>query len=126
MKKIILLSLLAVLNSVQATVMTCPNPETTSLKWGVPPPPWIPNPFSPNCPQGEEGTKFVRANILVAGSLGLGVTCTYRNSVGDYSIWWSVAVKRPASVDYNWIDTVGGFLCTDSLKGCRFSVAIEQ
>ncbi|RMX05503.1 DUF3757 domain-containing protein [Legionella jordanis] len=106
-----------------AQIYSCPDPETTSLKWGEIPKPWQENPYSPR-PQGEEGTKFVRANILVAGT-GRGVICAYRNSLGVYSIWWPVAVKIPARVDYNWIEVYGGFLCTQSLGDCQFSVAIE-
>lgn len=102
----------------------CPDPETTSLKWGVPPLPWVENPYSPHSPQGEENTRFVRANILVAG-YGQGVTCTYQNSVGEYSIWWQVLTKIPARVDYNWIDTLGGFVCTQSLTQCQFYTAFS-
>lgn len=101
---------------------TCPDPETTSLKWGVPPSPWEVNPYSPNRPQGEENTRFVKANILVAG-YGQGITCTYRNSVGYYSIWWQVLTKIPARGDYSWIDTLGGFVCTQGLAECQFFVA---
>lgn len=100
----------------------CPDPQTTSLRWGVPPSPWVENPFSPNRPQGEENTQFIRANILVAG-YGQGVVCTYRNSVGDYSIWWQVRTKIPARQDYNWIDTLGGFVCTRGLIECQFYTA---
>lgn len=97
----------------------CPDPQTTSLQWGVPPDPWVENPYSANSPQGEEHTEFVRANILVAG-YGQGVTCTYRNSAGEYSIWWQVLTKMPARTDYNWIDTLGGFVCTQGLAECEF------
>lgn len=109
--------------TVQAAVLTCPDPETSSLKWGEPPKPWLLNPYSPNRPQGEENTQFVRANIMVAG-MGRGVICTYRNSVGLYSIWWPARVKVPAREEYNWIDTNGGFVCTESLTSCQFSVAL--
>lgn len=105
-----------------AAISTCPDPNTTSLQWGVPPAPWVVNPYSPNKPQGEPGTVFVRANILVAG-LGRGVVCTYKNSLGDYSIWWQVLVKVPSRNDYRWIDTLGGFVCTQSLSDCEFSAA---
>lgn len=101
----------------------CPDPQTTSLKWGVPPPPWEVNPFSPNPPQGDEHTRFVRANILVAG-YGQGVLCTYRTSVGDYSIWWQVRTKIPAPVDYRWIATLGGFVCSVGLETCEFYVSV--
>jgi hypothetical protein len=106
---------------VAATV--CPDPQTTSLQWGIPPSPWLVNPYSPNRPQGDEHTLFIRANILVAGSYGQGLTCTYRTTAGDYSIWWPVLTKIPAPVDYNWISSLGGFVCTQGLAACQFSVA---
>lgn len=101
---------------------TCPDPETSSLKWGVPPEPWLVNPFSAHDPQPDENTRFVKANILVAG-YGQGVACTYRMSIGTYSIWWPVLTKVPARVDYRWIDTLGGFVCTAGLIECEFVVA---
>jgi hypothetical protein len=108
------------LNNLHA--MTCPNPATTSLQWGEPPEPWLVNPFSAHAPQGEEGTRFVKANILVAG-YGKGVVCTYRMSVGEYSIWWPVLTKIPAREDSRWIDTLGGFVCVQGLTQCEFEVA---
>ncbi len=93
------------------------------MQWGVPPEPWEVNPFSPNSPQGEENTLFVRANVLVAG-YGQGVTCTYRNSLGEYSIWWPVLTKIPARDDPLWIKTMGGYVCTRGLTQCHFSVAV--
>lgn len=97
----------------------CPDPQTTSLKWGVPPEPWVVNPVSPRRPQGDVNTRFVRANILVAG-YGRGVVCTYRNSAGEYSIWWSTLTKIPSRLDYNWIDALNGFVCTQGLEQCQF------
>lgn len=105
-----------------SSAATCPHPETTSLQWGVPPEPWVVNPYSSHPPQGEEGTRFVRANILVAG-YGQGVMCTYKNSLGEYSIWWQIPTKIPARGDYNWIGALGGFICTQGLDACQFSVA---
>lgn len=101
----------------------CPDPNTTSLQWGVPPEPWVVNPYSANKPQGEANTKFVRANILVAGSFGKGVVCTYKNSVGEYSIWWDVLTKIPPKSDNHWIDTLGGLICTQVLNDCEFFAA---
>ena len=123
MKKLLVITLVAmgVVNQ-PLHASTCPDPNNSSLQWGEIPPPWIANPFSANTPQGDVNTAFVRANILVAG-LGRGALCTYRNSIGEYSIWWPVLVKIPARVDYNWIDTLGGFVCTQSLDGCQFSTA---
>ncbi|KTC80061.1 DUF3757 domain-containing protein [Legionella cherrii] len=100
----------------------CPDPQTTSLKWGVPPAPWTVNPYSPNPPQGDENTYFVRANILVAG-YGQGVVCTYRSSAGDYSIWWQALTKIPSRQDYSWIETLNGFVCTQGLEQCQFYTA---
>ncbi len=100
----------------------CPDPQTSSLKWGVPPEPWVVNPFSSNPVQAEENTEFVRANILVAG-YGQGVMCTYRNSLGDYSIWWQVVTLIPSRSDYHWINIVGGYVCTDGVTRCQFFVA---
>jgi len=101
----------------------CPDPQTTSLRWGVPPSPWIENPFSPNRPQGDENTRFVRANILVTGYFGQGVTCTYVTPVGEYSIWWQALTKIPARPDNNWIDTTSGYVCVQGITQCQFYVA---
>lgn len=98
----------------------CPDPNTSSLAWGEIPSPWQVSPFSANTPQGDAGTEFVRANIMFVGR-GRGVVCTYHNSLGDYSIWWDTLVKVPARTDYNWIDTLGGYLCAKSLEICQFS-----
>jgi len=105
-----------------AMAHTCPDPETSPLRWGTVPPPWEVNPFSPNPPQGGPNIHFVRANILVAG-LGRGVMCTYRNTRGEFSIWWPVLVKIPARSDYSWIDTQGGFVCVQGVDDCQFYVA---
>ena len=99
----------------------CPDPQTTSLQWGAPPSPWIENPFSANSPQGDENTRFVRANIVVAG-YGQGVVCTYRIATGDYSIWWPVRTKIPAPTESSWMSTLGGFVCSQGLDQCQFQV----
>lgn len=126
MNKIALFSLGAILSGACLTgfAFTCPDPETTSLKWGVPPPPWELNPLSPHEPQGEDNTRFVRANILVAG-LGRGVVCTYRFSIGDYSIWWPTLTKIPAREESNWINTLGGYVCTQGISECQFTAVVE-
>lgn len=111
--------------SILAYGMNCPDPETTSLKWGVPPSPWEVSPVSAHDPQGDDNTRFVKANILVAG-YGRGVACTYHNSVGDYTIWWQVLTKIPAPSDYSWIDTPGGFVCAQGLIQCQFYVASQR
>lgn len=119
------LTLISLFSSgIQAQIVTCPDPQSSSLKWGEPPEPWVVSPYSPNHPQGEAGTRFVRANILVAG-MGRGAVCTYQNSVGLYTIWWEAAVKIPSRQDYNWIESYGGYVCTESLASCQFSIAIE-
>lgn len=102
---------------------TCPDPQNSSLKWGIPPEPWVVNPYSAHEPQGDDNTRFVRANILVVGGYGKGVVCTYRMSIGDYSVWWPVLTKIPARTDYSWIDAPGGFVCTQGLSWCYFETA---
>lgn len=97
----------------------CPDPETSSLKWGVVPPPWEQDPFSSR-PQGEAGTEFIQANIIRVG-IGRGVVCHYHNSLGLYSIWWQTQVKLPARTDYEWIETQGGYLCRQSREKCSFN-----
>lgn len=101
----------------------CPDPQSSSLKWGEPPAPWEVNPFSPNRPQGDDSTRFLHANILVTNTFGKGVTCTYRMSLGEYSIWRSVATKVPAPSDYKWIKIQGGYICTQGIEKCQFSIA---
>ena len=121
MKKLSLLNvaiiLFLVLSQVQAA--TCPDPNNSSLQWGVVPAPWEVNPFSQNRPQGEKNTGFIGATILVAG-FGCGVLCTYQNSIGYYSIWWQVGVKIPSRIDTNWRDSLAGFECTGSVDTCVF------
>ncbi len=112
------------ISSFVGVATNCPDPQTTSLKWGVPPAPWVVNPFSSNTPQGDDTTRFSRANILVAG-LGRGVLCTYINISGQYSIWWPVLTKIPSRSDYHWIDTLGGFVCTEGLELCQFFTVHE-
>lgn len=102
----------------------CPDPETTSLKWGEVPPPWVVSPYS-QYPQADDNTRFVRANILIAG-IGRGVSCTYHNSAGDFTIFLETATKIPSRNDPNWIEVVGGFVCTQSLSQCQFSIAALQ
>lgn len=122
MLKITLALILCLLSyQVMPQVATCPDPETSSLKWGEIPPPWLPNPFSSNLPQADDNTLFKRANILVAG-YGQGVLCTYSFTYGEYSIWWPVRTKIPAPEDYHWIDTLGGYVCNDGLDECKFYV----
>ena len=117
-----IIGLLLAQGAVVSHATICPDPETTSLRWGVPPEPWRENPFSSHPPQGEANTRFVRANILVAG-YGQGVLCTYENSLNEYSIWWPVRTKIPSRMDSDWIDTLGGFVCVRGLDTCQFSVA---
>ncbi len=117
--KLILSVILTVAFSVISWAHVCPDPQTSSLNHGVPPSPWKVNPFSDNTPQGEADARFVRANVLVAG-LGQGVMCTYKISVGYYSIWWQVITKIPAPIDYRWIAVQGGYACSVGLNECSF------
>jgi hypothetical protein len=114
------LGLALIFGSLGCFATNCPDPQTTSLRWGEIPSPWIANPYS-RPPTGEEDTRFIRAHILVAG-YGRGVSCTYYNGSGEYSIWWPVLTKIPAPQDYNWINTLGGFVCAQGLEQCQFSV----
>lgn len=104
------------------TTAFCPDPQTTSLKWGVIPLPWKLSPFSPHTAQGDDHTRFVNAQILVAG-YGQGVVCTYHYSLGTYTIWWQTLVRIPSPpTQWNWMDTNMGYLCSTSIEGCAFSV----
>lgn len=104
--------------TVQATV--CPDPENSSLKWGEIPSPWQENPFSEHPPQAEEGTEFVRANILEYGHIGTGALCTYKSSVGEWSIWLNKPVKLPTRQDIYWIETFSGYICHAERENCVF------
>lgn len=121
MKKLLHLSitLIIALFSSSITATTCPNPSSSSLQWGEIPDPWKLDPFSENTPQGEKNTKFIRANIMVAG-IGRGIICNYKNSIGYYSIWQPVNVKIPARVDYRWIESYMGYSCYISPEECVF------
>lgn len=98
----------------------CPDPNHGPLSTGEVPPPWHVSPFSERQPQGEPGTRFIRANILVIAKRAQGVICTYQNSVGHYSIWWPVHVKLPPDMALHWYDSMGGYECRDSLTECVF------
>ncbi len=105
-----------------ASTAFCPDPQTSSLKWGEIPPPWEISPFSPNTVQGDVQTRFVNVQILVAG-YGQGVVCTYEYSLGTYSIWWQKLVRIPSPpMEWNWMETNMGYLCSESLLACAFSV----
>lgn len=118
MRLTVIIMLLFSMGMAQASV--CPDPDNSALKWGEIPPPWQENPFSQHRPQAEEGTAFVRANILVYRHLGKGVTCTYKNSVGEWSIWLDKPVKLPTRQDIHWIDIVSGFVCKAARDDCIF------
>ena len=107
--------------SVNAMTAFCPDPQTSSLQWGKIPPPWEFDPFSAQHVQADENTRFVNAQILVAG-YGQGIVCTYRYSLGTYSIWWQKLVRLPSANQWNWMDTNIGYLCSESILGCAFSV----
>lgn len=119
MKKQLILSLVLALSCLIGYAAHCPDPENSSLLWGEVPEPWEVSPFSQNRPQGEAGTQFTQANILIAGR-GLGVSCTYQNSLGYYTIWQQRNVRIPGSVDYYWHKAPGGYACTQSFTACLF------
>jgi hypothetical protein len=103
----------------QAQAAICPDANNSFLQQGIAPSPWLVNPFSENPIRGDLNTRFIRANILVAG-YGRGVMCTYQNSFGRYSIWWQVSVKTPSPIDNNWRENLGGYECTGLLDACVF------
>ncbi len=103
-----------------ASAASCPDPDNSSLQWGEIPSPWQENPFSEHQPQPEEGTAFVRANLLVLGRYGVGATCTYKNSIGEWSIWLDKPVKLPTKHDLQWIEIVPGFVCHEDRALCEF------
>jgi len=119
MKKLFYVMAMALFSMAYADGAICPDPNKSSLQWGVIPAPWELDPFSNNRPQGEKGARFVRANILVAG-VGRGIVCNYLNSRGYYSIWWPIGVSIPARTDHQWRVSLGGFECTDSPQRCVF------
>lgn len=119
---VILFTLFSFLFHATSQAAVCPDPNTSSLRWGLAPPPWSIDPFSENQPQAEPGTEFVRAYILVAG-IGRGVVCTYRNSLGPYSIFWLVGVKIPPYTDLYWRNNLAGLECTESVEACVFYTA---
>jgi len=112
--------ILLLLTTLTGWAALCPDPNTSSLKWGIVPPPWSIDPFSETQPQGEVDAQFRRANILVIAGRGRGMVCNYQNSAGYYSIWWFVNVKIPARIDYHWIESLAGFECTQSIEACLF------
>lgn len=105
--------------------MFCPDPNSSSLQWGKPPYPWLISPFSETNPQADASTQFIKANILVAG-IGRGVSCTYQNSLGQYSIWIASVTKIPFGYADYWIATLGGYGCFDSIMNCGFTTAIAH
>lgn len=106
----------------QASTAFCPDPKTSTLQWGEILAPWKISPFSPNKVQGDEHTRFVNAQILVAG-YGQGVVCTYQYTLGTYSIWWQTLVRIPTpSTEWNWMATNMGYLCSNSINDCAFSI----
>lgn len=118
-KKIKLAVALLVLPILQAQATLCPAPNNNFLQQGIAPSPWLISPFSETPIRGDTNTRFVRANILVAG-FGRGIMCTYQNSFGKYAIWWQVNVKVPSPIDNNWRENLGGYECSGLLDGCVF------
>jgi Protein of unknown function (DUF3757) len=104
----------------QRTITTqCPDPQTSSLSWGEIPEPWELSPFSPDIPQADPLTSFKKANILVAG-YGHGISCTYRESQGYYTIWWQTKVRIPSFNEPYWAKTLGGYVCSMGVPECQF------
>lgn len=126
MHRLFFILLFLVISNSYSESFTCPNPQTSSLRFGIIPEPWLLNPYSPNKPQADENIQFRRANILVAG-IGRGVVCTYQNQnqPGNFSIWWPVLVKIPYHSEY-WIETLGGFVCSEPIELCNFRVSLES
>lgn len=122
MKKIIYVGSIIFLLSGFAHAETCPHPHHSALQHGAIPEHWEISPVSANAVQGEKNAQFIRANILTRGMTGIGVTCTYKISVGEYSIWKQVNVSVPLlNVDPNWRRTLYKmYSCTSSLERCVF------
>jgi hypothetical protein len=116
----ILFCLIAMMIAATARADICPDPQTSSLQWGAPPPPWQPNPYSPKRPEGDDNTRFAQAKILRAG-YGQGVVCFYDTSEGRYSIWWQVRVRIPSPLETQWVSDFGGYSCQQSLSDCMFT-----
>ena len=121
MRLICLILLCCISLALNAQTAFCPNPKTSSLQWGEIPFPWELSPFSPHDVQADEKTRFVNAQILVAG-YGQGVVCTYEYTYGRYVIWWQKLVRVPTpTTEWNWMDTNIGYLCSESILGCACS-----
>lgn len=119
----IIYALLLLCVNVMAVAMQCPDPQTSSLRYGEVPEPWQVSPFSPQNPQGEAGASFVKATILAYGALGKGVVCTYKISTGNYEIWIQAPTKIPASTDNHWIEINSGYICSEGLSACEFYIS---
>lgn len=94
----------------------CPDPHTSSLKDGQVPAPWVLPAFSR--PPNTRPSTFIQA-YLFTGSVP-GVLCSYSNSLGNYSIFWSTTVQTPLTSP--WILSLDGYFCVQSLGGCSFMV----
>ncbi|MCC5791494.1 MAG: DUF3757 domain-containing protein [Legionellaceae bacterium] len=117
--RVIVMVFLGLLTITLAFAEQCPDPQQSSLAWGEVPPHWEVSPFSAGCPQADEQTDFTKAHILQAG-YGQGVSCHYRNRVGDYAIWRQARTKLPARQTPFWVATLGGYVCDAGLAECDF------
>jgi hypothetical protein len=101
-----------------ASGLLCPDPNQSSLRYGVIPAPWEENPFSPNTPQGEQNTRFIQVKLLFLNRVGRQIVCFYKNSLGEYSIRQMVRCAPDAKPI--WIRVDEGYACRDSLQTCQF------
>ena len=105
-------------SSAQAvSVSKCPDPKASDLQYGIIPPHWELSPFS-NRPQADDSTIFKQANILVPVDISIGVSCTYSNSVGIFTIWAQGNITASSESKALWHKASGGSVCTTSMEAC--------
>jgi hypothetical protein len=122
MKSIAAMSLLILTSFTRlASADVCPLPISADLV----PVPWQVFPTS-IYPQYEPGIRFVQVQIPPQVISGVnGVICTYRTSLGDYSIWQQKFAK-PSSFAYWFQAGKKGEICSQSISDCPFIIFKDQ